>query len=106
MNKYQEALNNLVKSSCPQKTICRECDIKAICNSEAKGWIDTVQELIDKETPKKVREATKEDYEESGYQYCCPVCGKMVGTKVEGGVEQDDYCCSCGQRLDWSDADE
>lgn len=53
MNKYQEALDRLVKHSCPQRTSCNECDMKGYCNRIAKDWIDVLQELVDKATPKK-----------------------------------------------------
>lgn len=54
MSKYQEALDNLVKVSCPKQVSCTECDINKICNCTAKEYVDTLQELIDKATPKKV----------------------------------------------------
>ncbi len=47
MNKYQEALDKLVKHSCPQRTSCNDCDMKGYCNRIAKDWIDTLQELVD-----------------------------------------------------------
>lgn len=54
MNKYQEALNNLIKVSCPKEKCCKECDIEKICNCEAKWYIDILQELVDKAAPKKI----------------------------------------------------
>jgi predicted SprT family Zn-dependent metalloprotease len=64
--------------------------------------VKTLQELVDKETPKKILEVSKEEYELSGYKYCCPICGQLVGTITkDGNIEPDDYCCSCGQKLDW-----
>ena len=53
MNKYQEALNNLIKVSCPKEKCCKECDIEKICNCEAKWYIDILQELVDKAAPKR-----------------------------------------------------
>ena len=55
MNKYQEALDNLVKNSCPKRKSCKECETNAICNSIAKGNIDTLQELIDLHEPKEIK---------------------------------------------------
>ena len=52
MNKYEEALKKLVKASCPEKAHCDECDFSGLCNKEAKEWIDTLCELVEKETPK------------------------------------------------------
>lgn len=48
MNKYQENLDFIVKNSCPQKTICRECNINNFCNCLAKEHIDSLQELVEK----------------------------------------------------------
>lgn len=108
MNEYQEALDWFRRNICEDGRECNDCDINDNCSYQKNinERYTLLQKLVNKRTPKKVKSATKEDYEESGYRYCCPACGKMVGTKVEGGVEQDDYCCSCGQRLDWSDEDE
>lgn len=53
MNKYQEALDNIIISSCPiaikSKEPCSSCKINKTCNALAKDWVDTLQELIDKE---------------------------------------------------------
>ena len=47
MNKYQENLDFIIKNSCPQKTICRECNINNFCNCLAKEHIDSLQELVE-----------------------------------------------------------
>lgn len=47
MNKYQESLDYIVKSSCPQRTVCRKCHIKNSCNALVKEHIDNLQKLID-----------------------------------------------------------
>lgn len=46
-HKAQEALDNLVKVSCPKRTTCKECDIKDVCNSFGKDYISTIQQSID-----------------------------------------------------------
>lgn len=93
MNKYQEALDRLVKHSCPQRTSCNECDMKGYCNRIAKDWIDVLQELVDKATPK------KPIYNEEIDEYRCKQCGHLV---IEGWRAKN-YCSNCGQALDWSD---
>ncbi|MFR7590239.1 MAG: hypothetical protein ACLUVC_02255 [Longibaculum sp.] len=102
MNKYQEALDNIVRVSCPKGKSCRECDFIEICNCEAKSYIDKLQELVDKETPKKVITKNKHmgygTYEEQSY---CSRCGANL--TIEYGYA---YCHRCGQALDWSDKDE
>lgn len=99
MNKYQETLNNLVKVSCPTGKCCRECDIEKICNCEAKSYIDVLQELVDKATPKKpIGKYTN---------YRCPVCNRRVRSgKGSSSFVRDNVCQGCFQVLDWSDGDE
>lgn len=57
-------------------------------------YCDTLQELVDKEKPKKPvysgRPADTQQY--------CPVCHSRVANIK--------YCWSCGQKLDWSDENE
>lgn len=97
MNKYQEELNNLVKSSCPNKKACQECDFETMCNSEAKGWIDTLQELVERATPKKLKETNS--------TLRCPNCNRHITNK--GSIHSTiNNCPKCGQALDWSNEDE
>lgn len=77
MNKYQKALENLT--------------VYEVCDKEIK----TLQELVDKETPKKPEFNCDEDI------YTCPYCGKKYETYYDG--YQKNYCSECGQALDWSD---
>lgn len=53
MNKYQDSLNKIIKSCCSycdDDNGCQNCKIKQRCNATAKSWVNTLQELIDKET--------------------------------------------------------
>lgn len=106
MNKYQEALNKIVKSCCPNCTTngCKDCSIEKICNATAKSWVDRLQELVDKATPKKVKIIYDDDWDEFGnrmiFEERCPICNEDIGDV--GGA----YCHSCGQALDWSDEDD
>lgn len=70
--------------------------------NENKRLGNRIKRLESRERPKKVLEVSKEEFKESGYKYCCPKCKMLVGTITkDGNLEKDDYCCSCGQRLDW-----
>lgn len=93
MNKYQEALNEVRN--------CADC-LGCTCKH-----VDLLQELVDKAIPKKVVALPKKEY---GYTHKCPNCEQLVGTIVMSRnnefspyIEEDDYCCSCGQALDWSE---
>ena len=59
----------------------------------------------DRKTLVKPKKAIKLKEKECIYTHECPVCHQYVGTVFDDGVEHDDYCCSCGQRLDWSEDD-
>lgn len=88
MNKYQDALNKIVKSSWPDcigESECSSCSIEKICNT--KNWINTLQQLVDKETPKKPIKHYKsfyrcvnceEIFQNYHYQNCCPYCGQKL----------------------------
>lgn len=58
--------------------------------------LDTLQELIDKATPKKVIHMAIDD-KEADYYYC-PNC------KADVYMDNSyNYCKNCGQALDWSE---
>lgn len=88
MNKYQEALNNLIRSSCPSMLPCKECNFSKICNCEAKGWIDTLQELVDRATPVAI--------ELRNDAFHCPRCGASIHNKLIYTF----YCNECGQAFE------
>lgn len=103
MNKYQEALDRILNDDYdfPHDFYGEDKATQIDCD------IDTLQELVDKATPKKVIKLKKEQY---GYTHQCPVCEQLVGTIVMSRnnefspyIEENDYCCSCGQALDWSE---
>lgn len=92
-SKYQEAKDNIVN------TLARQIDYKTYKNLYSKDF-DTLQELVDKATPKKVR------YENApkpsmAYMYSCPNCGRMLGVNCK--PTYINYCDECGIKLDWSD---
>ena len=80
MDKYQEALNKIINMG-----------DKDLYNDHHLEWANTLQELVDKATPKK-----PEQFGNNGY---CPKCHYLVHSFYE-------YCCWCGQALDWSDEDD
>lgn len=81
MNKYEEALDWLKLS----------CD----CIDDCKA-VETLQELVDKATPKKPIPLF---IPMVFLPYRCPVCKTLVNRKKE----KFDYCPKCGQKLDWSE---
>ena len=77
MNKYQEALNKIIRSCCPycyDDNGCQNCKIKQTCNATAKSWVDTLQELVDKETPMKTVGVSMNGM---GYGFC-ERCGSGI----------------------------
>ncbi|MCM1130117.1 MAG: hypothetical protein NC310_00440 [Roseburia sp.] len=89
MNNYQEALNNL-------------CGCDAAYYQGDKD-VETLQELVNKETPIKPIE---NHYEEKGQEpyikYTCPRC-EQLNNKRYSLCSLHRYCPICGQKLDWSD---
>lgn len=92
MNRYQEALHFLSINEECNSTKCNECSIKTVCHKYSA--INTLQELVDKETPKKpIKKNISNDDEDYDY---CPCCEEVSGSYQK-------YCDKCGQKLDWSD---
>jgi hypothetical protein len=82
MNKYQEALNRIAKYCGVNNGSMLEDDLK------------TLQELVDKATPKKPIEEI-DSYDDFDYSVdYCPNCKNEV---------DDTYCPACGQKIDWSE---
>ena len=118
MDKYQVALNNIIKSCCSycnDNNGCQNCKIKQRCNATAKKWVDTLQELIDKETPMKpIKEIIDDSYDDNDrsidFQWeriKCPNCKEDLVSEPEFRDFVDyPYCPLCSQKLDWSDNDE
>ena len=68
--------------------------IKVLNMIETHGALSTMAkaksiEALEKQIPK------KPDRWESGHACCCS-CKRGI-------VKEDNYCCYCGQRIDWSD---
>ena len=69
-----------------------------------------IEEIVQKTIPKKVVRLANKNY---GYSHKCPSCGQCVGTIVKHKdnflsdyIEEDEYCPSCGQKIDWSNESE
>lgn len=95
MNKYKEALKKIVKASCPEHNFCEDCYMNRSCNKEAKDWIDSLNELVEKEEPKEPNDIPSGHTPKHGN---CPNCGCFVVQTCEGA-----RCIVCGQRLKWGD---
>lgn len=91
MNKYQKALNRIVKF----------CDINN--GSVLEEDLKILQELVDKVTPKKPKKIIDDFYDYAYEYYFCPNCESQV---IDLSFN-DTYCLfrcpSCGQALKWND---
>lgn len=89
-NKYQEALdeveNDLYYHSPKDEVTVKRQD----------KMIKTLQELIDKETPMKIKEEWVGGDDDDYIRHLCPKCNIDV-------FGYEDYCERCGQKLDWGD---
>lgn len=86
MNKYQTCFDRLITNN-------------YLTGREKREYIKIIQELVNKETPMKVknRETLCYVYNEPHYYGLCPRCN---GALKNNGVI---YCPVCGQKVDWSD---
>lgn len=94
MNKYQEAYS-YIKHYC-------ELDDDFLKWPLAERSMTAFKELVDKATPKKLKNKTDKD---GRLLLVCPTCGDVY-MKFWSDVETvscREYCDECGQKLDWSD---
>ncbi len=97
MNKYQEALDSFERTY-------RNVTLDDDSTNEKR---DTLQELVDKATPKKVKHIMNNviygDHHSTGY---CPNCNTYLDIPSEVWyhvlAETDYFSCGCGQKIDWS----
>ena len=69
-------------------------------------WLDVIQELVDKATPKK----PIAEYVVDGRYCVCPECGALLDEECLLKTykclrEGHQYCHVCGQAIDWSEED-
>ena len=91
MNKYEKALDNVRKFE-------REHNMSKFGDVVPQPNSDTLEELVDKETPRKVLI--------KGTVIQCPKCFNIfpyVTGPLGPCVTSTEYCPDCGQHLDWSD---
>lgn len=106
MNKYQKALDGAIERTtimnnccsfigkCIKSGDCKFNDAKLMCDDYV--CFKTLQELVEKATPKK---AIKETGRWDLIFYKCPTCSKNLGWSYDSKAK---YCDDCGQRIDWS----
>ena len=65
--------------------------------------IDLVIEAINTSVEKKPVKLTYLGLIQGGWTYECPTCGNAVGENkfAKEYTQEDKYCPSCGQKLDW-----
>ena len=95
MNKYQEAMDYLWNLY----------DEDKIYGIASRGNLDTLQKLVDKETPKKPVEMQDDIF--GDYHLVCPNCGQggiIIATRTDGKLYP--RCPFCGQLLKGENEDE
>ena len=90
MNKYQEALSNI------RYYYAQSQKYKKLQKYNATRQLETLQELVDKATPKKPKNWKAERRLNGAVEFNCPVCNRIYNERVN-------FCSSCGQALDWSE---
>ena len=89
MNKYQEALSNI------RYYYAQSQKYKKLQKYNAIRQLETLQELVDKATPKKLKGWRVGRLLNRGIEFNCPVCNRLYTERVN-------FCSSCGQAIDWS----
>lgn len=101
-SKYQEAKSNIVN------TLVRQIGYEAYKNLYSEDF-DTLQELVDKATPKKpvrVCCGPEEEWDNEEEFYNCPNCGEPLPYNFDYDYPIKNKCClECQQVLDWSGFD-
>lgn len=95
MNKYQRAINYLWDSY----------DENKIYGIVSRGYLEMLQELVDKETPKKPVEIQDDIF--GDYHLVCPNCSQsaiVIATRTDGKLYP--RCPFCGQKLREEDKDD
>ena len=87
--KYQEALNRIAKYCGVNNGSMLEDDLK------------TLQELVDKATPKEPDKIIDDFCDDTDEYYFCPNCENEV--ECENEIGDTPYCPFCGQALKWKD---
>lgn len=90
MSKYTEAMSSIIY------TMHFRVKPKYLGHVEDEN-MDLMYELAEKATPKKPTEADISE-EKSYCCWMCPTCGR-----VHINDSPLNYCCYCGQAIDWSD---
>lgn len=93
MNKYQEALEHIIK--CDRE----DCGMSYLSDAY-RNDLSVLRELVDKATPKKPINKATYNYDDIPFTALCPNCKENLGYESKNIIK---YCYKCGQALDWSD---
>lgn len=88
-----------------------EHNISDLHRKKANGQREVMQvtiEALEKQIPKNVQKLESKILIADGWQYQCPQCKCAVGVNqhAEEQTQEDNYCPTCGQALDWSEENE
>lgn len=103
MNEYQKALNTIADTL--TYYMVRKDLASLPSDNEIFDSMDTLRELVDKETPKKP--VVIQDDIFGDYHLVCPNCGQggiIIATRNDGKLYQ--RCPFCGQKLKGDDEDD
>lgn len=88
-----------------EETTCENCRLFGLDYSMC-AEVDKIKlEALEKQIPKKPKKLEYEPLIKAGWEFECPKCGSAVGENRYDIdlTQEDDYCPTCGQKLDWGE---
>lgn len=78
-------------------------DLTLLREYQTIGTAEEFKALKEKGAAKKVKKQENNILIAEGWEYGCPSCGCGIGAnrKYSGFTQEDEYCPTCGQKLDW-----
>ena len=98
MNKYEKALEELSYPSWESPCSGCKCGTSDCLDCKKAQAVLTLEELVEKATPKEPIYINECEEWKPIFGYICPCCSDWVNNGAN-------YCSGCGQALDWSEED-
>lgn len=104
----EDTIENIKEVKEHLKRIVKETNLHGKGEEDAKEIdfdFDRAIKSLEKQIPKKPKKLEYEPLIKAGWEFECPKCESAVGENRYDIdlTQEDDYCPTCGQKLDWSE---